>query len=317
MATKKETTPKKEVKEITESSVFSPYANIEDNDMGCYRKHGYMSPYKCMRVQLGTERWYVDTKKDYSRGATFLSDKIQSLVSTDKFLDNWRASMKRELQGDEGFDAWMGNVSDFGTLVHELFGADVKTRINEYHINDAVKAFAEKNKLTGQTAYGAAMKATKAILAFRKFVEEHELDILSMEEMVHSEELKTTTPIDIFGIGIYKGVKSYFLVNMKTSESEGEFHKWQCAIEYLCAMNTLPIHDLPVVVLTVQPKDWKLPSGATYHMTDYTNFATDPENQETIRTISRVLIKNGAYDKPKKLYPALNESGYEILNAFI
>lgn len=334
---KKETKEKFEAIEVS-STEFSNYVSIADESK-CYRKAGYESPVKQRRISIGNHRWYTEPKKGiYRRGATYLSDKIQVLLGEAAFMASWRKSFTKELSegggnGDEKFDTWLASTADFGTLAHELFNEDVviknssdKTlKFNDDTIFESVNAFGKKYNLNDSTRFQAQATATKAILAFREFVKDYQLDILSIEEMATSAEIMTTTPIDIFALGEWKGQKVVVMANMKTSESSGTFHKWQCAIEYKCAADSLGLDNFvslgyQPLICTVRPKDWRLKSGATYEVVDYTEFAQSEFAIETISSVSKILIAAGQYKKPSMAYPSLDssvEGGYVIKDAFI
>ena len=297
---------------------------LVENDK-CYRKQGYVSPRKPMRVSLGRERWYVENNL-YTRGATFLSEKIQGFLGEDIFLKSWRKTYAAELGSEETLDTWVASTADFGTLVHELVGQDVAAPITDKEVSSAITAFKEKYNLSELAAFKAAVTATKAVLSFRKFIEDYQLDIFSMEEMCTDPSIRTTTPIDIFGIGKVKerGKEKdvIILANMKTSESSGSYHQWQCAIEYRCAWATLDLkrwleQGYEVRVMTVRPKDWKYSSGPTYEVQDYTDFATGERARKTIDAAFMMLDQNGKYDKPSQFYPSLLEGGgFKLKNMY-
>ena len=310
-----------------------------ENDK-CYRKAGYVSPRKPMRISLGRERWYLENNI-YSRGQSFLAEKIQQLLGEDIFLKSWRKTYAAELGSEETLDTWVASTADFGTLVHELVGQDVAAQnipvinkegkavtryLTDKEISSSIVAFKTKYNLSELAAFKAAVTATKAVLSFRKFIDDYQLDIFSMEEMCTDPSIRTTTPIDIFGVGKVKerGKEKdvIILANMKTSESSGSYHQWQCAIEYRCALATLNLKkwlDLgyEVRVMTVRPKDWKYASGATYEVNDYTDFATGERARKTIDSAFTMLDQNGKYDKPSQVYPSLLAGGgFELKNMY-
>lgn len=272
--------------------------------IGCYTSEKWnRNICQATRVEMGTGIRFYKHGKDpivYRKGATFLADKISSLLGEDKFLQTWRKNFTKQLGGDEvQFNNWLQSTADFGTISHILYDEYQKGNLSTEILEGLIKDFAKDYKLGELAVMLATETAKKNVLAFRQFDIDHQTEVYAIEQMVTSGDIGISTPVDVLGKGMFssskgkKKEKCWFLGNLKSSESAQD-HKWQCAVEYYCASRSIFSgfdEMLPVVVGTIRPKDFK--NEPTFEWKDYTDFATSEYAIKTIEAVAEIL-KNTA-----------------------
>ncbi len=298
----------------------------------CYTSSKWARLCNATRVDFAGFRFYKHDGPEgsiYRKGATFLSDKITSLTEEDKFLVSWRKGKERELGGAEQFDKFMQSMADFGTSGHILYDLMVQGKASEESLVSSMQAFALEHNLSKVTAFKAMETSKKNLLSFRAFNAEHEIEVFACEQMVTSATLGISTPVDILATGMFqtkkggKKEKCWLLGNLKTSEN-AQNHSYQCAIELYCSWQSivpqmLAIEDLPIVVGTIRPKDWR--TEPTFEFKPYTEFATDPDVAAELEAVSRILQRKGLMVPPdiKTITwegPLLPDTKFEYLPLF-
>ena len=259
---------------------------------------------QAQRVDFAGHRFYKhDT--EYRKGATFLSDKISSLTGEDKFLVSWRKDMQKKL-GADNFDTYMQQMANFGTENHITYDMMVKGEATEENLTAAIKAFALQSGFTKVAEYKAIETAKKNLLAFRQFNLDYSIEVFACEQMVTSQTLGISTPVDILATGMFQTKKGgpkekcWFLGNLKSSEN-AQNHGWQCATELYCAWQSivpqmLAIEQLNIIVGTIRPKDWR--TEPTFEFKDYTAFATEEHTTQTLEKVAGILQKNNLMVPP-------------------
>ena len=272
---------------------------------GCYTSKKWNRDIcQAVRVDFAGHRFYKHDD-EYRKGATFLSDKITPLTGEDASLKSWRKEMQKKL-GADGFDSFMQQMADFGTEGHIIYDLMVQGQATEENLVAALKVFALQHNFSNVAEYKAIQTAKKNLLAFRQFNIEHELEVWACEQMVTSPTLGVSTPIDILATGMFqtekrgKKNKCWLLGNLKTSEN-AQNHGWQCAIELYCAWQSiipsmLAIEDLPIVVGTIRPKDWR--TEPTFEFKSYNDFAEKEETNKTLEQVANLLKLNGLMVPP-------------------
>jgi hypothetical protein len=276
----------------------------------CFTSSKWARLCNATRVDFAGFRFYKHDVPEgvnpYRKGATFLSDTITSITREDKFLVSWRKGKEKELGGAEQFDKFMQSMADFGTSGHILYDRMVQGIATEESLVASIKAFALEHNLSKVTEFKAIETAKKNLLAFRAFNAEHEIEVFACEQMVTSATLGISTPVDILATGMFqieksgKKKKCWLLGNLKTSEN-AQNHSYQCAIELYCAWQSivpqmLAIEDLPIVVGTIRPKDWR--TEPTFEFKDYTAFAIEENTTTTLEQVAGILQKNNLMVPP-------------------
>lgn len=299
---------------------------------GCFTSNRWdRSACQAQRVDFAGWRFYKHDAPGgsvYRKGATFLSEKIMGLTGEDKHLDSWRKDRVKEM-GSENFDKFMQEMADFGTENHITYDMMVKGEATEESLTAAIKAFALENGFSKVATFKAVETAKKNLLSFRQFNIEHSIDVFACEQMVTSEKLQTSTPVDILATGMFspkkgdKKTKCWLLGNLKSSEN-AQNHSWQCSIELYCAWSSivkqmLAIEDLPIVTGTIRPKNWR--TSPTFEFVPYTEFATDPDNVADIEDTAKILFRKGRFAPPdiKTITwegPLLPDTKFEYLPLF-
>jgi hypothetical protein len=221
------------------------------------------------REEIGEHRWYTDDK-DWYKGVSGFVEDISKITREDKFLNNWKKTFTAKLEsGEDSFNEWMNGLADFGTLTHEAFNAYLMPEgFTLTWLRIQLAAFQDKFRLSELAINAAHNKTVKNVLSLAKFINEHQVEVYACEQMFKSKRLKTATPCDIVGRGLFqtkKGgtkVDSYVFANIKSSEASGRFshHKWQCLIELLCGLESiLPNLEqgVPICTGTVRTTDWR------------------------------------------------------------
>lgn len=262
------------------------------------------------RVEFGGYRLYAHGEGPsviYHRGATHLSEKVSGITGEDKYLKSWRKSFTDQLGSSEKFDTWMQATADFGTQGHILYDLLIGGSATVQNVEKAINDFADQYNMKPQARFQAIETAKKNLLSFRQFVIEHNFETIAVEQMVKKDSWRTSTPIDIVGIGEFRLVprgkkeRCWFLGNLKTSEN-AQNHSWQCAIEYWAAVETIlpqmmAMEELPVMIGTVRPKDWR--TEPSFELKDYTEFAKDPKTLAILDRASEILELSGVFKEPK------------------
>jgi hypothetical protein len=276
---------------------------------GCFTSSKWQRLCNATRVDFAGFRFYKHDVPEgvnpYRKGATFLSDKITSLTGEDKFLQSWRKDMQKKL-GADNFDTYMQQMADFGTELHIIYDLMVRGEATEENLTAAIKAFALQSGFTKVAEFKAIETAKKNLLAFRAFNAEHEIEVFACEQMVTSATLGISTPVDILATGMFqtekggKKKKCWLLGNLKSSEN-AQNHGWQCSAELYCSWQSivpqmLAIEELPIVVGTIRPKDWR--TEPTFEFKDYTTFATDEKTTQTLEQVAGILQKNNLMTPP-------------------
>jgi len=282
---------------------------------GCYTSPAWFRDVcQATRVDYRGNRFYRhevqeqsgDTTFVFRKGATFLSDKIMASTGQDKFLKSWRQKFTDELGSSEKVEEWMRATADFETLGHMIFDLFVQGALTEAQLSEMVVDFCSQYRMSEMATFMAVEKAKKDAFSFRQFIIEREIEAFSVEQMVTSKKLFTSTPIDVVCTGMFsptKGArktKCWALVNLKTSEN-AQNHGWQCAIEYYLAKETIfnqmiAIEDLPIIVATVRPMDWR--KEPTFEIKNYTDFAVDPHTVDIIELQASIAEKAGLFVTP-------------------
>lgn len=287
--------------------------NIEKVGQDCFTSPKWNRDIcQATRVEYGEYRFYrheKDGEVSFRRGATFLAELISHSARQDLGLIRWRKKFAKELGGDEQVDRWMRAVADFGTeSAHINYDLLIRGNVlTEAKVEAGVKALCEKYQMSQDTYFAAVEKAKKDILAFRQFNIEHEIVPFATEQMVTSKKLNLSTPIDVVCTGLFspkKGArktKCWAFVNLKSSENKQD-HSWQCSLEYWLASETivdqcLAIENLPIVIGTVRPKDWR--GQPSFEWEAYTDFAISEEAIETIPLQSRISEIHGHFKVPE------------------
>jgi hypothetical protein len=251
------------------------------------------------------------------------------LLRKDWFLDSWRRRLTRDLGSDEKFDTYLDTLAEFGTIDHYLFDLLIRGELTSTKIESVVMQGLEKMGVVEHTRILAAEKAKKDMLAFSKWIHEHNVEVYATEQVVMHPDLCTSTPIDVVCTGNfspYKGADRqpcWALVNLKSSERPQD-HSYQCAIEYQLALHSIidqckKIADLPVLVMTVRPKVWK--DEPSYEIEDYTEFATNINNVKAIHTVVSLLKAAGHFDAPNVPLigwdgPIIENTEFKFINFF-
>lgn len=271
--------------------------NWEHVGLGCYTAPGFTRPIVAKRQDLlKNHRLYLHEEGDtkiYRRGATFLAEKIKELKGDNLFLNSWRDDLVGKFsKGKSDFDFYLNSLADFGTLGHIFLDLFVKERLTTDLIEDEVNKFAIQKGLSDIARFKATETALKNALCVNSFFAERDIIPISIEQMVTSSKIDISTPIDLFGTFVFNRKKCYLLGNYKTSENNQD-HKWQCAIEHYCFMESIyPLLEekLPVIVGTFRPVT-NFKKNPSCEFENYTEFACQNDTIESIENISREVNK--------------------------
>lgn len=199
------------------------------------------------RREIGEHRWYTDEKMWYKGVSSFVED-IVTITKEDKYLNDWKRKFTASLENKEdSFNQWIDGLADFGTITHEAFNEMLIGKMTTSWLYTEILAFQDRYNLSSLAFNSVFNKTVKNVVSLNQFLNEYQVEVYACEQMFKSERLKTATPCDIVGRGLFqtkkggKSVDSYVFANIKTSEASGRFphHKWQCLIELICGLETV------------------------------------------------------------------------------
>ncbi len=213
------------------------------------------------RINFGGKRLYCTTEpfKVYSGLTGALSAATFKGSQDAKRLDKWRDKMVGQL-GQEGQQAYLQTMADFGTLVHEALvtikengGLDWKAEQEHAHLY--FEASAKRNGI--EPNYGVirsqVFEYCKSAASLMQFVYEKVDEIYAIEGMAKSDMLEIATPIDLV-CKLRDGIIAS--LNIKTSSQIGDHQLEQATIEKYLWNETYP--DLQVNVTgIIRTKDWR------------------------------------------------------------
>ena len=237
---------------------------------------------KMRRIAGRGVRLYVDENDNRFVGATKCADLSMPKTAT-KYLETWRNKMTAEWGSIEKVDEYVQNTADYGTAVHvaianfftfgKLDYLDFQGVFDEYFVKEA------RGRGVAQSVIDAAYyEAQKDLIGILQFIEDYDVQPLSVEQMCKSLEIRTATPIDLpcrMNAKNYKATapekrrRITALLNIKTSKyKSGATHEFQCAAEWICWQesfgDSFPAH----VVATIRPTAWKDTPKYDYHPYD-------------------------------------------------
>jgi len=276
-------------------------SNFESTSFGCYTSPDWERKIYAERSNFdGDMRLYRHTINDkyytYRRGATFLSKKIQQVLGETKFLESWRKEFAKTLEkGEDGVNEYVNATADFGTNLHILYNMYIKGGLDMAFIKDHIIELSNRYNLSPYASIIAEQTMIKGVLSLREFTIEKEVNVLSIEQMVTDTSINISTPIDIVCTFNFNRKKVIGLINIKSSENQQD-HSWQCLIERFCFMNSFPeFADKDVFVGTLRPLKFK--DKPTYELKNYTDFAKDQENIQTMLSVAKLINKSNPIPK--------------------
>lgn len=231
----------------------------------------YIGRAKMRRIAGKGTRLYVDENDNRFIGATKCAD-LSLPKNAMRHLATWRNKLTAEFGSVEKVDDYVSATADYGTSVHVAI-AEYFTRKKLDHTDYAAifdELFvvnARKKGISQDIIDTAYYESQKDLIAILQFIEDYEVEPLSVEQMCRSFEIRTATPIDLpclMNAKNYKATptdkrrKILALLNIKTSKSSASTaHEYQCAAEWICWHETFGDYFPAHFIGTIRPTDWK------------------------------------------------------------
>ena len=237
---------------------------------------------KMRRIEGKGTRLYVDENDCRFIGATKCAE-LSMPKSATKYLETWRNKMSAEWGSNERVDEYVQNTADYGTAVHvaianyftfgKLDSLDFSGVFDEMFIKPAKERGMAQNVIDM-----AFYEAQKDLIAIFQFIEDYDVQPLSVEQMCRSFEIRTATPIDLpaeMNLKNYKSItpdkrrRVVALLNIKTSKfKSGLSHEFQGVAEYICWQESFGSKFPAHMVATIRPTAWKETPKYDFHPFD-------------------------------------------------